>query len=834
MGPTEAVRILVDKDMNTHPVPLFRRRCQCLLSLVLFTLMISSSARAQWPTTEWVVMNAEIEKPHKKYEEWDTYVPPLGERGELAETHRTTLKAASIWYQSLGFPEPVQKTEDDDLNVGPGEAYLGRLKRDPDGTGSYHGADGEMMLTSNPKLLSADTPIWRLMKASAVHELYHAIQDRMSPSLDPAMGVAPEIPQCPSPRGRQDTDLSWLVEGTAAMVQIRWLEGTEGVSWGHPFKGSNRAAWVRTFDQSLHMGALPAAHIERAKRPAMTALETVSWFCDYGTWYFWYAIGDMIGRTDGERVGYTRYIFEGTKPWSNGGIANIDSGLKAAAAEYNAIRAYRDGLYDLYPQFVAQHLTEERFYGDLQEVELGTPDLHTTTSSLSGGPLEPLASRAWRVRVRLPQDVSTIPYKVRFTLDTPDGTDRDDLHLIVEDTVVKKPSDRSAPYTDVEQIHPTEGGIAEYLVRVANVAKDATATISAEFSLRMEVEGYYGDDVTGGLSSGDIGAIADELPPGFAVRGPKQWSCSGDATARALFDLVTPHERGRDFERATSDFSRSMEGAADKLDIITQRAERGGVLDGGTAVQLRNELEKRRAALETADATPGLDRAAAKARARQSTDIQATFVGQNEGEMCQMLLSATLKGSNGGPQSVPGAVNRDLFPKNEAPVFNVEVLPKAFFDAARRGFQTDSDQELESWIACTMTVEEQQEVRKRAARAGCEPVLCTEGRLTLEAAEQGRIAGTFEFDVLRERTSGRCDIPLGRDKVVGHFNVHSTDNGYDDDSLFGGPAISGVPAGLKGGAAAAAIRPGAPIFETTGGSNGALYDALDSLDLSDF
>ena len=156
--------------MNSSNFHIISFRHRWLLSLVLLALMISTPARAQWPTTEWVVMNAEIEKPHKKYEEWDTYVPPLGDRGELAETHRTTLEAASIWYQSLGFPEPVQKTEDGDLNVGPGEAYLGRLKRDPDGTGSYHGADAEMMLTSNPKLLSADTPIWRLMKASAVHE----------------------------------------------------------------------------------------------------------------------------------------------------------------------------------------------------------------------------------------------------------------------------------------------------------------------------------------------------------------------------------------------------------------------------------------------------------------------------------------------------------------------------------------------------------------------------------------------------------------------------------------------------------------------------------------
>lgn len=808
--------------MNKKSIPFVSRRRQQLLSLALAAVTLAAPAWAQWRTTDWVVMNAN-EKA------WDNYIPPLGERGEIADKHRITLEAASVWYQSLGFPAPFQQTEDGDLSVSPGEAYLGRLKRDPDSIGSSHDSDGEMMLTSNPGFLSAETPIWKLMEASAVHEFYHGLQDRMSPPLTPAMRTAPENPQCPGPRDEPDTNLSWLTEGTAAMVQIRWLEGKNGVSWGHPFKGSHRAAWVRQFDQSLPMGALPPEHMERAKRPKMTALETVSWFCDYGTWYFWYALGDMIGRTDGERVGYTRYIFEGMKPWTDGGIANIDSGLKTAAKEYGAIRAYRGGLYDLYPQFVAQYLTEDGFYGDLQEVDLAAPDIHQTTSSLSGGPLEPLASRAWRVRVGLPPNVSSIPYKIRFTLDAPAGTDRDDLHLIVEDTVIGRPRDRTAPYTDVEQIDPTEGGTAEYLVRVANVAEDATRTENAEFSLRMEVEGYYGNEVGGRPSAGGIGAIARELPPGFAVRGPGPWSCSGKETARALFDLVTPEERGRDIERAMPDFARSMEGVADKLDIITQRAEREGVLDGGTAQQLRDELEGGRAALDGAD--PGVSGAAARARARQSTDVRATFVGQNGGEMCQMLLSATLKGSSGGAQSVAGAVNKDLHPKDEAPVFNVEVLPKAFFDAARRGFQhTTAEKDRERWTACTMTAEEQQKIRKRAARVGCEPVLCSHGRLTLEVAGQSRIAGTFEFDVLRERTSGRCDIPLGRDTVTGHFNVHSTDDGFDNDSLFGGLAISGVPAGLKGGAAAAASIPGAPIFDT----GGALDDALDGLDLSDF
>src|SRR5690606_19152443 len=252
-----------------------------------------------------------------------------------------------------------------------------------------------------------------------------------------------------------------------------------GVSWGHPFKGSSRAAWIRHFDQPLHKGARPHW---------ASTIKGASWACDYGTWYLWYAIGDMIGRNDREKVAYTQWLFIGTAPWDDGGIANVDAGLKAAAAAYDTIAAYRGGLYDLYPQFVAQYLTGDEFYGNIEEVTLGAPDLYRTTSSLSGGPLAPLATRAWRFRVNLPEDISSIPYNVRFTLDAADGTDRDDLHLIVDERVVHRPVDPTAPYADVQQTS-TDGAV-EYLVRVANVAPMASSTADAEFSLRVEIDGF--------------------------------------------------------------------------------------------------------------------------------------------------------------------------------------------------------------------------------------------------------------------------------------------------------------------------------------------------------
>ena len=118
------------------------------------------------------------------------------------------------------------------------------------------------------------------------------------------------------------------------------------------------------------------------------------------------------------------------------------------------------------------------------------------------------------------------------------------------------------------------------------------------------------------------------------------------------------------------------------------------------------------------------------------------------------------------------------------------------------------DDPYDGWSICTMTDAERRAERESTA-SGCPPVLCTAGQLVLERAEQGRIAGSFQFEVLKwpDESSGRCRVPSGRDTVVGHFNVASTDDGYDDNSLGG----FGLGGGLTPG-----VMPGAPILDLPG------------------
>ncbi len=781
-------------DAKIEPVFPLRFARVLPLAMLAFTAAFAAPASAQWPTTEWIVREPNI-NGGSMFDDFVTEnLSPKGDRGEIAEKHRKMLREGSIWYDSLGFPAPLQWTEDRDLDVGPGEAYLALLRSDTSVISSDHASDGEMRLTSNPGFLTANTPLWTLMEVSAVHELYHGIQKSMSPSLLAWNETKPpELPECP-----RDTNIDWLGEGTAAMVQIRWLEGKNGVTWGHPFKGSPRAAWVRHFDQPLHRGSIPPEHQISQDRLPVSSAETVSWACDYGTWYFWYSLGDMIGRNEAEKIAYTRYLFTGTKPWDDGGIANVDAGLKAAAASYKAIRAYRRGLYDLYPQFVAQYLREDRFYGHLEKVELGTPDLYQTTSSQSWGPLGPLATRAWRVRVRLPQNVSSYPYNVRFTLDALDGADRDDLHLIVDEKVAPRPVDPTAPYADVQRTNlatPAADGTVEYLVRVGNVAETASETSDAGFSLRVEVDGFYGSDVSDGPSAGDIDRVAGQLPPGFDVRGPGPWSCRGNSSSRAIFDLVTPDERAQNFDRSMPQASRNTENWLNDIEL--------GIQKSGNAEKTREEFAAFREQMEAmvtkarAEVAPIFEEAADDARAKRTTTLGATFVGQSSDGECQMTLGATLAGREGGAQILSAAVDDDLYPTGEAPAFSVRVHPTGMLRAMRAGRPTMHPLEPRrgDWEICTMTGAEQQKAFASASRGSCPAVVCTPGKLTLETAEQGRIAGTFQFDVIHwreDRYGPGCDTPLGRDTVVGHFNVSSTAKGNDDAGL-GGIVTGGIP-----------------------------------------
>lgn len=690
--------------------------------------------------------------------------------GTAAHAIRSELERGTAWLRSLAFRAP-------DVHPYSDGTYEATIKTDaevdnrvgPDAIATYRWYNGIGDLTDDSRDLwlrrSALDSIevdgaGRLVDptplgdgealATTVHEVFHGVQ---AAYRDPYDGDG------------------WIWEGMAEAVMHEWMRNQ-----GRPYE-------LRTTDYS---------------DPLPESLDG-----GYDREHFWLSVGELLDPD--HRVGYLRHVLEYDGDWEQAPVAAADSALRQTANQTDAIGPYRDGLYDLYPQVIAQHAGPEHF-ASVTPVDIGTPS--TTTASAE---IESLAAAALRVRVDVDEaeiDFRGVP--IRFTLDVlgRDPTSplvraadpRDALHLIVGQAVAGRPALPETPYNHVVQVFSD----TTLFVRVANVDPDPATGETIPFALRIESEGYYGDVI-------DAEGVAAPLPPGFAVNGPGPWSCRGGASARAVFDLVTPDELGQDMERAVPEMAQDMEDMMDDMEIALQRAEQMGHSTGMSREQIEQLRERARTEIERAQAEsqPDIEAAADQARARRMTTLAATFVGQNSGEECQMVLAAELQGREGGAQILAGAVDEDLYPDGEEPGFDIGIYTKAFLDALRSlstGRPIDHDP-MDGWEVCTMTDEERQEAQEHAERIGCPAVVCTAGRLTLEEAEQGQIAGSFQFEVIRwpESPGSGCRLPDGRDTVTGHFNVASTDDGTDDNSL-GGINLGSIRSGVT------PVVPGTPIL----------------------
>lgn len=751
-----------------------KAKCRRLAAL-LVGLVFAAPVSAQWPTLDWV-----IEDRADAIDQL-TSSTPSDERQRIAQKHKEMLYAASQWYESMGFPPPLQINQDNHLPAKKGDQYLAFLKKDTADFISSHDSGGEMQLSSSPFFLAPKTKADRLLEASAVHELFHALQ-RSNPTSSyfkyaHTQPVPPGPPKC---RKASITGDDWITEGSAAYAQIRWLEYSNGYRYGHPFKGSPRGNWVRYYDQPLHWPSLPQSLRDTSRDQSLIKqyrTEGLSYLCSYGTWDFWYAMGEMLGSTrpdDPRRLTYLRYIFDQPGPWQVTGLAQVDAGLKQAGEAYNVIAPYRGGLFNLYPLFVARYLDNGGFYEKLEEVTLASRAFYETTAEKSGGALQPIAARAWRFRIQVPEDTpSSVPYRIRVVLEP--SSDREPMHLIVGRKVISPPSDPTAlySYTTTSSNEPrNENGEIELLVRVANVARDAADTPAADFALRVEVEGFYGDPP-------DTTQVNDQLavmlPPGFDVQGPGAiWNCTGGATARASFVLMTPDGVGTELERMLPQAKKNLESDFDQAQIMAkelvemQAKELAKIKARGLAgatdmrqdnnviinADTLNKMEALRALVEDkmAAAMAGqtgaiIDTAADKARAQSETTLSAQFNGRHGSQDCLLMLTATLPGRSGGAQTVTGDN------------FKVGVVPE--WATSMAGAQAMAGDDSTKWGVCN-------------------DAPCMTPKLVLEQAEHNHLVGWFQLQVVRHDVHG---VPTEYGNVSGHFNSTSTHTENDTGLL---------------------------------------------------
>ncbi|PWE16409.1 hypothetical protein DDZ18_13390 [Marinicauda salina] len=259
---------------------------------------------------------------------------------------------------------------------------------------------------------------------SPTHELFHAVQFAYD--------------------GMDDADaLDWFTEGSARHVQLVAAE-----KWGVITETSPER---RIYDRSLHIPYAPPGGAPHH-----------NW--EYGSWLFWDFLGEALGARD--RVAYLDRVLRQDLSANNG----LD-GVDAALRQWN-----EDGLYDLYPAFVAERLTEADFFQTVQDVELAYPEDEETREIQA---VEPLAAAAYRVSVAIP-DGELAGLRIGFADD-----DRPDLHLVVD----AQRFDKADPASGRRNVfrEPVTGGAEarEFLVRVANVAEDVPASELREFDIEF-------------------------------------------------------------------------------------------------------------------------------------------------------------------------------------------------------------------------------------------------------------------------------------------------------------------------------------------------------------
>ncbi|MEO0558335.1 MAG: hypothetical protein AAF170_09140 [Bacteroidota bacterium] len=741
----------------------------CLVALAL--LFASSPAWAQsWPTTDWVIVREDEESL-------------TAQQAQGAEFYRQQLEDASQWYQAAGFRPPRMLREQD--NAG---AYVGYIKTNTTSLGaSYTNERGEysdawldwtiehitdflnpgqrFFLSGNPGAWAPSSRWETTMSYGPAHELFHAVQAAYGrptgvpgPSACVRRGGQAKI-------GAED----WAWEGMSSAVQIRYLERDRTVQFQHPYRSSRFAAWTRYFDHPLHE--------PRHRKPPHT--ETLSWYCGYGSWYFWYAAGEMLGDTPIEKIGYLQYVLDGSQDWSDLGLANVDSGLKDAAEVYGTSRRYDEGLFEVYPAFIAEYADDKRFYEAPVAMDLrGRSEVKWHTDVI-----DPVATTAFEVSINV-DDNATQASRFMVTLDSQEN--RDQLHLIAGQVVYAQPSADEDPYSfTLPVLRDTT-----ILVRLANVGRTATETEKLRYNIRFELGGFYGAPASGPYVAPNV-----DIPPGFNVMsGPPQLvGCQGGADGGSVFDLITAAEAVGDIRRLETNANQTLQDMDEALEdgefpmpnaTPQQRAAMKRMIESGAISQA--QIAQMRAAIAEAQAEmegyrPDIDQARAK-MAREYQDrsrLIANFVGKAAGKTCQVILAAGLRGEEGGAQQLSTADYANQPDDAPLPV-GIENVGYLVGDSQAEMMQALGAND--AFSICMMTPEEQ----ARDQRSSC-PRGCSGGRLILEEASQGHAKGTLRVDLIRQRDAGpnaRCPQIDRRELVVG-FNITSANSGQDADVFRG-------------------------------------------------
>jgi hypothetical protein len=422
-----------------------------------------------------------------------------------AAAARFEFEAASPWLRDLGFGGPRISERD-------GHRYAAKIDNygeDADAACREIHADYDYvdhLIRLSPcfhfQVLSegawTKAHVWGdLYALTPVHELFHAVQHGY-------------------PGMNKETEGTWIREGTALLVQLAASR-----------KGVVTLPYIlphRYYDIPLHI-------------PRTTDKNDLDWkHWAYGSWYFWDFLGERLESTDG--IVYLDVLFQQDLQ-ENNGLEGIEKGLLHLGTE---------GLYDLYPEFVAERLDSPCYFEDLGEFDREKPgapcetkpsrdrwiDLEPGDSTRVNVSSGELATEAFMVRTHVPaQGVGLLRVRIPARRDDPA------YHLVVgpRRVDVGDPVFGRFPFGARNLYRgAVSGGRDSVLIRVANVPEDVASVsggVGLTFSegdipvdVRLEVvKGVvsYTGPITGSYT------VRENPPPNFSVftgAGPHPDACT--------------------------------------------------------------------------------------------------------------------------------------------------------------------------------------------------------------------------------------------------------------------------------------------------------------------
>lgn len=268
--------------------------------------------------------------------------------------------------------------------------------------------------------------------ATPTHELFHGIQAAY-PFYD-----------------NTSTEWRWIVEGTASAAEATWLKQTNG--------GYGEGFWPfpwPLYDYPLHR-----------PRNYQDSLQP------YATGHFWAGLGKLLNHNPSIRV--LAQLFE-TMPGTMDDLSSVDIGL---------IQLDTDGLYDLYPEFIAEFVQRNQFFEHVDNVGFIAYDEETTEGSVKGTVKE-VATNAHELSLILSGDEMA-----RLIIEF--ETDHEDLHLIVGDTRYDS-SSLLGSRNRFETIVTEDTNPERFFIRVANIAEEPKESISRDYTLNITLEPIFAE-----------------------------------------------------------------------------------------------------------------------------------------------------------------------------------------------------------------------------------------------------------------------------------------------------------------------------------------------------